>query len=317
MVPRLRRKIVDHLNGAPAIDTAKRTTLQGYVHAAPSSQNAVDLFAGEWSSAFPEHAGVQAGPTPLFADSKILLLQEAFGSINGWDVLELGPLEGMHTYMLEQMGASSVTAIEGNGRAYLRCLITKEILGLQRAHFELGDFSHVLDEAPRDFDLVLASGVLYHQLDPCRMIAGASHVAPRLYLWTHYYDESMFDTRPHLVPRFKTQTTTEFQRHHFTLYVHQYRGVTRAQGFLRGPQRDVALDDARGPRPGHRHVRVRAEDPKVRTRPSQRARCHDDPLEAGQLAEADLGGSAAVGVDQGQVVRAGEEVDVVVRVREQ
>ena len=234
MVSRLRRKIVDHLNGAPAIDTAKRTTLQGYVHAAPSSQNAVDLFAGEWSSAFPEHAGVQAGPTPLFADSKILLLQEAFGSINGWDVLELGPLEGMHTYMLEQMGASSVTAIEGNGRAYLRCLITKEILGLQRAHFELGDFSHVLDEAPRDFDLVLASGVLYHQLDPCRMIAGASHVAPRLYLWTHYYDESMFDTRPHLVPRFKTQTTTEFQRHHFTLYVHQYAESLERKDFCGG-----------------------------------------------------------------------------------
>jgi len=110
MVSRLRRKIADRLGGAGAIGTAKpapigegpsasamRTTFEGYVHAAPSSQNAVDLFAGEWSSAFPEHAGVQAGPIPLGADDRIRLLNEAFGSINGWSVLELGPLEGMHT----------------------------------------------------------------------------------------------------------------------------------------------------------------------------------------------------------------------------
>ena len=72
MVSRLRRKIADRLGGAGAIGTASppaspegpptpamRTTFEGYVHAAPSSQNAVDLFAGEWSSAFPEHAGVR------------------------------------------------------------------------------------------------------------------------------------------------------------------------------------------------------------------------------------------------------------------
>jgi hypothetical protein len=275
MVSRLRRKIADRLGGAGAIGTAKpapigegpsasamRTTFEGYVHAAPSSQNAVDLFAGEWSSAFPEHAGVQAGPIPLGADDRIRLLNEAFGSINGWSVLELGPLEGMHTYMLEQMGASSVTAIEGSSRAYLRCLITKEILGLQHAHFELGDFSYFLDEAPRNFDLVLASGVLYHQLDPCRMLAGASRVAPRLYLWTHYFDPSMFDTRPYLVPRFKTQATSEFEGHQFTLYVHQYAESLERKDFCGGhneTSRWMALEDL------DRVIAMCGYEPRIRT----------------------------------------------------
>ncbi len=37
--------------------------------------------------------------------------------------------------MLENMGASSVIAIEANSRAYLKCLITKEILNLRCSRF--------------------------------------------------------------------------------------------------------------------------------------------------------------------------------------
>jgi hypothetical protein len=247
MVSQLRQKIVDRLGRGTKTEVTVsalstegdarpgvRTTFEGYVRAAPSAQNAVNLFDGEWSSRFPESADVEAGPIPLFADEKVREVEGAFGSISGWSVLELGPLEGMHSYMLEQMGASSIRAIEGSSRAFLRCLIAKEILGLQRAHFELGDFNYVLDETSQRFDLVLASGVLYHQTDPCRMLAGASRVAPRLYLWTHYFDEAMFDTRPYLLPRFTTTKTTDFQGQQFTLHVHQYAEALERKDFCGG-----------------------------------------------------------------------------------
>ena len=47
----------------------------------------------------------------------------------GKTVLELGPLEGAHTYQLHQRGAN-IVAVEASKQAYLKCLITKEIVGL-------------------------------------------------------------------------------------------------------------------------------------------------------------------------------------------
>jgi hypothetical protein len=222
-----------------------RATFVSYVQSAPSAQNAVNLFSGEWVSSFPV-PGIDAGNTPLFYDWKIPLLDEAFGSIAGWNVLELGPLEGMHTYMLEQMGAASVTAIEASGRAFLRCLVTKEVLGLRNAHFELGDFNARLASTSQSYDLVLASGVLYHQWNPCLMLENASRIAPRMLLWTHFYDETMFESRSHLVDRFQRTVKTEFQERTFTLHVRDYAEDLDRRTFCGGHNETshwMSLDD--------------------------------------------------------------------------
>jgi Protein of unknown function (DUF1698) len=81
-------------------------------------------------------------------------------------VLELGPLEGAHTYRLQQLGAGRILAIESNVEAYLKCLIVKEALGMKRAEFMLGDFTLYLQECTERFDLVFCCGVLYHMQDP-------------------------------------------------------------------------------------------------------------------------------------------------------
>ena len=62
-----------------------------------------------------------------------MLAAQVFGTrgrLAGFGILELGPLEGAHTYRLEQLGAERILAIEANVEAYLKCLIVKEILGL-------------------------------------------------------------------------------------------------------------------------------------------------------------------------------------------
>ncbi|MEI2655533.1 MAG: class I SAM-dependent methyltransferase [Microthrixaceae bacterium] len=75
----------------------------------------IDVFAGEWTSTLPAEADVQAGAVPLFADPRITWLIDHVGGVDGFRVLELGPLEGGHSAMLHQAGAS-VVAIESNTR---------------------------------------------------------------------------------------------------------------------------------------------------------------------------------------------------------
>jgi predicted RNA methylase len=119
--------------------------LDQYISSAPSPQNALDIFKDEWSSKLPAYLyELESGSVPLFSDARIEWVVNQLGSFEHKTVLELGPLEGGHTYMLERFGAASITSIEANTRAYLKCLIVKEVLGLNRVKFLCGDFIEFL-----------------------------------------------------------------------------------------------------------------------------------------------------------------------------
>jgi hypothetical protein len=114
-----------------------------YVPSEPTLQNAIDAVAG-WNTSFPPELGLNAGSLATYNDPRILWAIECFGDIKGRRVLELCPLEGGHTSMLDTAGAE-VDAIEANQLAFMRCLITKEILQLKRSRFSLGDFMKALE----------------------------------------------------------------------------------------------------------------------------------------------------------------------------
>lgn len=161
----------------------------------PSPQNALDVFKGEWISAPPpELSGLTAGEMPLFEDPRVDWALSALGGVSGARVLELGPMEGGHSYMLQRRGAREVVAIEGNQRCFLKCLVTKEVAGLDRVRYLLGDFIEYMRTTSERFDMVLASGVLYHMADPVEVVHLVSRVADRAYFWTHYYDERVRET---------------------------------------------------------------------------------------------------------------------------
>jgi hypothetical protein len=211
--------------------------LDSFVRTAPSVQNALDIFAGEWASRLPPPLSTcSAGGIPLFEDSRIIWALQELGGCSDQRVLELGPLEGGHSYMLESQGAASVTAVEGNTRAFLKCLLVKEILGLKRVNFLCGDFIEYLQETQESFDLIFASGVLYHMKDPFRLIELLARRTDRMYVWTHYYDEKIIRRDPNLRPKFPKHSRTDAGGFPCTLHRQEYQGSLKTKGFCGGSE---------------------------------------------------------------------------------
>ena len=160
---------------------------------APSHANAIDIFAGRWATDLSKlNPAWRGGDANLVDDPRpgyAARLLGRDGTLEGMTVLELGPLEGAHSYQLEQLGAARIVAIESNVEAYLKCLIMKEALGMRRAEFLLGDFNLYLQECAERFDIVFACGVLYHMEDPLALIRGIARLTDKCLVWTHYFDE--------------------------------------------------------------------------------------------------------------------------------
>jgi hypothetical protein len=159
-----------------------------YARHAPSAQQTVDIFKGCWSSRFPDRVPVEAGAAQLFEDIRLQQLIGVVGGVNGARVLELGPLEGAHSDMLERAGAREVIAVEACALSYLKCLVVKELIGLRRTTFHFGNFMQFLNDTADRFDVIVASGVLYHQRDPIQLIRLLSEHTDVAFVWTHYYD---------------------------------------------------------------------------------------------------------------------------------
>jgi hypothetical protein len=211
--------------------------LDEYVKAAPNDQNALDIFVGEWSSKMPaKRHELRAGQIPLFEDERIVWAEKQIGGFRDCKILELGPLEAGHTYMLETMGAKSILSIEANTHAYLKCLIAKEVLQLKCTRFLLGDFVSYLKTAEESFDICLASGVLYHTTNPAELIYLISRISKKVIIWTHYYDQEIIRRSPNLLHRFlKSQPVMqEYRGFKHTLHKYLYKDALVWTGFCGG-----------------------------------------------------------------------------------
>lgn len=214
----------------------------------PSPANAVDLFAGDWSAFFPSHVGVATGGfVPLFEDDRIAWMVERLGGVEGQRILELGPLEGGHTWALEtRFGAEEIVAIEANQKAFLKCLVAKEILRTTRSRFLLGDFNRYMAESGERFDLVVACGVLYHMEDPARHIQLVCSSADAVFVWTHYYDRPIVEANPELARKFTAEREVEVDGYRHTLHRQDYLDALGWGGFCGAGRRSanwLELDD--------------------------------------------------------------------------
>jgi SAM-dependent methyltransferase len=158
---------------------------------APSNQTITDIFEGAWATNLNAHCGVSnTGANLLLDDVRISMAASSLGKdgrFDGCKILELGPLEGAHSYQLEQLGADPVIAVEANTDAFLKCLIVKEMLQL-KTRFLCGDVLACLQGANGSFDMVFCCGILYHMADPLELIKQICMHSRRCFVWTHHFD---------------------------------------------------------------------------------------------------------------------------------
>mgnify|MGYP001816024284 FL=1 len=201
-----------------------------YVESPPSVENAVALFDGEWSTKLPVET--PTGFADLIDDHRITSCVGALGGVEGARVLELGPLEGAHSATLRSLGATSVVAIEANTGAFLRCLVTKEILGLDGVEFRLGDFRPILADCTERFDLAVAVGVLYHLDDPVPVLANLARLTDRMVIWSHVFDDAA--GMEHFAARFDPPETRELEGIGYRLHPYRYEESLDWKGFSGG-----------------------------------------------------------------------------------
>ncbi len=175
------KKIQDFLALLRSRYSVNTTTevLDEYVSDAPNVQQTMDIFADTWLSALPE----QGKPVPLglYNDERLLWLEEQLGDLHGYRVLEIAPHEAGHSFMLEQMGAEKILAVESNTQMYLKCLTAKSLLHLQQCEFVLGDF-RAYHTPVLPWNLCIAINVLQYYPDPLEIVNNLAKHAEQLFI---------------------------------------------------------------------------------------------------------------------------------------
>jgi len=212
--------------------------LDSYVLKKPSDQNILDIFKGEWSSRLPDNFSLatKPGTARLFEDGRVSWAEQVLGNFKDWKILELGPLEGGHSYIFQNRGAEKIISIEANTRAFLKCLCIKEILNLDNVNFQLGDFVTFLETSASSYDMVFASGVLYHMKEPVKLIKLISEVTDKIYIWTHYYDKEIITNRVELASKFSDVDFFKYDGVSYEGSTQSYMGSLSWDGFCGGPK---------------------------------------------------------------------------------
>jgi len=203
------------------METTLRTR---YCHEAPSAQTALDIFKGVWKSSLPMALNLQTGAAKqFFADPRVMWANSVLpGGFAGLEILELGPFEGYDSYLFSKFGAKLVTSIEANNINFLKCLLLKDTLGLRSVHFLHGDSLKYLDNTNSRFDVIWASGVLYHSEQPINLLASIATHTDRIFLWTHFFTSEMLMNANR--PYFDSGKNLEqvFQGQAYTLHYRSY-----------------------------------------------------------------------------------------------
>jgi SAM-dependent methyltransferase len=102
-------------------------------------------------------------------------------------ILELGSLEGAHTFIMAQHpGVKRVVALEGREANLRKARLVQELLGIRNVEFLQANLEDADLASLGKFDAVFCCGLLYHLPQPRTLLERLPTVAPVLFIWTQY-----------------------------------------------------------------------------------------------------------------------------------
>ncbi len=135
--------------------------------------------------------------------------------------------------MAQQAGAARIVGVEANSNAFLKCLVTKELLGLDRCSFLCGEITEYLRSSQESFDVCIASGILYHMVNPIELLDLISQRASQLFIWTHIYSDAALKNRS-LARKFGARHQIHHGGNYYDVVRHNYSIDSRLIGFWGG-----------------------------------------------------------------------------------
>lgn len=142
---------------------------------------------GPWISQFTIGNQKYGGTYSYENDPRIKQFHDCFPDVHS--ILELGSLEGGHTFQLAKQPGVHILGIEGRQYNIEKAKFIQRLLGLQNVTFIQANLENI-ELAPLGiFDAVLCSGILYHLPEPWKLVKEMSKVSKKLFIWTHYASE--------------------------------------------------------------------------------------------------------------------------------
>jgi hypothetical protein len=103
-------------------------------------------------------------------------------------ILELGSLEGGHTFRLAER--AKVLGLEGRQKNIDKALYMQKLLGIRNIDFRLTNLEEDDLSSYGQFDAVMCCGILYHMPRPWLLLKQISHITNKVFIWTHYAEEA-------------------------------------------------------------------------------------------------------------------------------
>ena len=153
--------------------------------------NLVAEFAqrGPWITQFVIDGVPSGGEYQVVNDRRVQQFLERFPNVR--TILELGSLEGGHTFMLARHpGVERVLAIEGRLANIDRAKFIGSLLGVSNVEFKQANLEELQLPSLGRFDAIFCCGLLYHLPEPWKLISQTPLVAPSIFVWTVYANEN-------------------------------------------------------------------------------------------------------------------------------